>query len=83
MPKLKSRLFTQPSSDTPPLTERDVLEPSEAMRGGLDYFPHGCDTTTLLEKLAATEPTMLACMHDSAWRGDGAMLLRQLGQRLN
>ena len=32
----------------------------------------------LLDKLAATAPTTLACMHGSAWRGDGAALLRAL-----
>jgi hypothetical protein len=32
----------------------------------------------MLERLAATEPETLACMHGSAWRGDGATLLRAL-----
>jgi hypothetical protein len=32
----------------------------------------------LLERLAATQPAVLACMHGSAWRGDGAALLREL-----
>jgi flavorubredoxin len=76
-------LFTQPGHDTPALTTSDVLEPSEAMRGGLDYFAHGRDTGALIEKLAATAPKTLACMHGSAWSGDGAKLLRTLGQRLN
>ena len=76
-------IFTQPGSDTPALTERDILEPSEAMRGGLDYFAHGKDTSALIEKLAATGPTTLACMHGSAWKGDGAGLLRALAKRLN
>jgi flavorubredoxin len=75
-------LFTQPGSVTPALTEGDILEPSEAMRGGLDYFAHGRDTKTLIEKLAATKPTTLACMHGSAWKGDGAGLLRELGKRV-
>ena len=34
------------------------------------------------EKLAATEPRVLACMHGSAWRGDGGRLLRALGESL-
>src|SRR6185369_13775064 len=76
-------LFTQPGSVTPALTEGDILGPSEAMRQGLDYFAHGRDQTALLEKLAATKPTTLACMHGSAWKGDGASLLRALGERLN
>jgi hypothetical protein len=36
------------------------------------------DTRSLLEKLAATEPTTLACMHGSSWKGDGGKLLRTL-----
>ena len=75
-------VFTQPGSVTPALTEHDILEPSEMMRKGLDYFAHGRDTRTLLEKLAATKPLTLACMHGSAWKGDGASLLRELGKRL-
>jgi flavorubredoxin len=75
-------LFTQPGSDTPPLTTNDILGPSEAMRGGLDYFSHGRHTAALLEKLAQENPTTLACMHGSAWSGDGAALLRSLAQSL-
>jgi len=75
-------LFTQPGADTPPLSTGDILEPSEAMRSGLDYFAHGRDTATLIEKLAAEQPRLLACMHGSAWQGDGAALLRALSARL-
>ena len=75
-------LFTQPGSDTPALTERDILEPSEAMRGMFDYFAHGRDTGALIEKMAATQPKTLACMHGSAWTGDGAGLLRELAKRI-
>jgi len=32
----------------------------------------------MLERLAALQPTTLACMHGSAWHGDGASLLRAL-----
>jgi flavorubredoxin len=31
-----------------------------------------------VQKLAATEPRLLACMHGSSFRGDGALLLRRL-----
>jgi len=75
-------LFTQPGTGDTPLTDGDVLEPSEAMRREMDYYAHGRDTGALLEKLAATEPTTLACMHGSAWTGDGAGLLRALAARL-
>jgi flavorubredoxin len=75
-------LFTQPGCGDVPLTDADILGPSEAMRAGLDYYAHGRDTRALLERLAADEPTTLACMHGSAWAGDGAALLRALGDRL-
>lgn len=36
----------------------------------------------MLERLASTEPTTLACMHGSAWHGNGAKILRALGDML-
>lgn len=71
-------LFTQNGSDSPPLTEGDILGPSEAFRHEMDYFSHTRDARVMLERLAALQPTTLACMHGSAWRGDGAALLRAL-----
>jgi flavorubredoxin len=76
-------LFTQPGADNAPLTESDILGPSEALRRGLDYFAHARNTRAMLERLAATEPLTLACMHGSAWRGDGAALLGELADRLD
>ena len=32
----------------------------------------------ILERLASLEPATLACMHGSAWQGNGAELLRAL-----
>jgi len=75
-------LFTQGGHRHEPLTSDDILEPSEAMRGGLDYFSQTRQVHELMEKLAATTPRILACMHGSAWQGDGAALLRQLAKRL-
>jgi flavorubredoxin len=75
-------LFTQPGGRSPAVTEADVLGPSEAFRSAMDYFSNTRDTPALIEKLAAREPRLLACMHGSAWSGDGAALLRELGQRL-
>jgi len=75
-------LFTQGGHEHEPLTSDDILEPSEAMRGGLAYFSQTRQVTELTEKLAATSPRILACMHGSAWQGDGAALLRQLAKRL-
>jgi flavorubredoxin len=75
-------LFTQGGSGEVPLTESDILGPSEAFRKPLDYFAHAPQTQTILERLAQQEPTTLACMHGSAWRGDGAALLRELAAAL-
>jgi flavorubredoxin len=76
-------LFTQGGADHPPVTESDILGPSESFRQEMDYFSHTKNGNVLLEKLAATNPTTLACMHGSAWRGDGAKLLRALGDALS
>jgi flavorubredoxin len=77
-------LFTQGGgADLPPVTESDILGPSEAFRQRMDYFSHTRDAHRLLERLAATQPATLACMHGSAWRGDGAALLRALADELS
>jgi flavorubredoxin len=73
-------LFTQGGTEHPPLTEADILSPSEAFRAPLDYFAHSIDTPALFERLTALNPSTLACMHGSAWRGDGASLLRELAK---
>jgi flavorubredoxin len=71
-------LFTQGGSDLPAITEADILGPSEGFRQQMDYFSHTRDARAMLDRLAATDPSTLACMHGSAWRGDGASLLRAL-----
>jgi len=71
-------LFTQGGTGETPLTESDILGPSEAFRKPMDYFAHAPHTTAALERLAAERPATLACMHGSAWRGDGAKLLKEL-----
>jgi flavorubredoxin len=71
-------LFTQPGSDTPPVTESEVLSASEGLRGVMDYYAHAANTSAILERLAALEPKTLACQHGSAYRGDGAALIRDL-----
>lgn len=76
-------LFTQGGADLPPITESDILGPSEAFRHQMDYFSHTKHAGMLLERLAATRPATLACMHGSAWRGDGATLLRALAEALS
>lgn len=71
-------LFTQGGSGDVALTESDILGPSEAFRAPMDYFAHAPQTRAILERLAAEAPATLAVMHGSAWRGDGARLLRDL-----
>jgi len=76
-------LFTQPGHEHVPITEADILESSEAMRAQMDYYSHSPETGALIEKLAATEPATLACMHGASFRGDGGQLLRSLRQALD
>lgn len=75
-------LFTHSGADLPPLTESEVLSPSEAARQALGGVAIEASSRRLLEKLAATEPTTLALMHGSSYRGDGARLLRGLADAL-
>jgi flavorubredoxin len=76
-------LFTHAGHQVAPLTEGDVLGPAEAMRKALPAsvtIDRGA--RKILDKLAATEPQTLALMHGSSFRGDGAKLLRALGDAL-
>jgi glyoxylase-like metal-dependent hydrolase (beta-lactamase superfamily II) len=77
-------LFTHGGADGPPITESEVLGPSEAFR---QATPPGSvaierGSRAILEKLAATEPRTLALMHGSSYRGDGGKLLRGLADVL-
>jgi flavorubredoxin len=71
-------LFTQGGAGDAALVESDILGPSEEFRRPMDYFAHAPHTRQVLERFAAEAPQTLACMHGSAWRGDGAVLLRAL-----
>lgn len=73
-------LLTQPGMGERAMTSEDILGPSEAMRHAMDYYAHGRDSGALFEKLAQLGPERLACMHGSAWQGDGAAMLRALGR---
>jgi flavorubredoxin len=80
---LCSDLFTEGGAHHPPLSEGDdILEKSERFRAPMDYYSHTKHGRALLEKLAARRPAMLARMHGSAWRGDGATMLRRLADAL-
>jgi len=76
-------LFTQGGSDNPPLTTSDILGPSEAFRAPMDYFSHAKDVRSRMAPLVAAKPRTLACMHGSAWQGDGARLLEELAASLD
>ena len=76
-------LFTQGGPGEVALTIEDILGPSEAFRKPMDYYAHAPQTTRILERLAGQRPVTLACMHGSAWSGDGAVPLRSLAAALN
>jgi flavorubredoxin len=76
-------LFTQGGTGATPVTESDILGPSEEFRAPMDYYAHTPQTAAVLERLARERPQVLACMHGSAWRGDGASLLRALARTLD
>jgi flavorubredoxin len=76
-------LFTHGGADVPPLTESEVLSPSEAMRLAMPAsVAIEVHARQILDKLASTEPRTLALMHGSSYRGDGGKLLRALGDAL-
>jgi flavorubredoxin len=75
-------LFTQAGDTHPPVTEGDVLGPSEAMRSAMDYYSNPAHAATVIERLAASEPALLAAMHGAAYRGNGAAALRELASTL-
>ncbi|MEO8127520.1 MAG: MBL fold metallo-hydrolase, partial [Bryobacteraceae bacterium] len=75
-------LFTQPGGNPPAVTESEVLSAAEGMRGMLDYYAHATNTSAILGRLADLQPSMLACQHGSAYRGDGAALLNRLSQTI-
>lgn len=75
-------LFTQGGSKHPPVTEADILGPSQALRQVLDDMAHAPGAARLLQKLASTEPALLATMHGSSYRGNGAALLLALSDAL-
>lgn len=75
-------LFTQFGERHPPITGSDILGPSEQARIGMDYYAHTPASDQIIERLAGTAPSTLACMHGASWQGDGAALLRELGAAL-
>lgn len=75
-------LFTQPGRGETAITESDILGPSEDFRHAMDYYSGTRGARPVMESLSAFAPQTLACMHGSAWRGDGSKLLLQLADAL-
>ena len=75
---LAGDLFTQPGHGEVALTTGDILTPSEAFRKQMDYYAHAPQTRASIQRLADQNPEVLACMHGSAWQGDGGQMLRAL-----
>jgi flavorubredoxin len=70
------------NGDVDAITDTDVVESGRAalqefQQGPLaDYLPYTPYTGRTLKRLAALQPTALATMHGSTYRGDGAQVLR-------
>lgn len=76
-------LFTHGGADLPPVTEGDVLGPSEVMRKAMPAsVAIDRSARAILDKLASVEPRTLALMHGSSYRGDGGKLLRAMADAL-
>lgn len=76
-------LLTHAGADLPPVTEGDVLGPSEQLRGAMGYYSHPVEAAAMLRKLAVFQPRTLGLMHGSSWRGDGGRLLHALADALS
>lgn len=75
-------LFTQLGAEHEPVTETDILAPALAAHAAFDYYSQSKNARPLFDKLIATRPRLLACMHGAAWRGDGGALLGALAAEL-
>jgi flavorubredoxin len=75
-------LFTHGGADLAPITDSEVLGPSEAMRKRMGGVAIEAGSRAILEKLARSEPTTLALMHGSSFRGDGRGQLLGLADAL-
>ena len=76
-------LFTQGGHDVAPLTDKEILGVTVAThKAGLSGMSNDAGARAILDKLARTEPTTLATMHGSSYRGNGAAMLRGLADAL-
>ena len=82
---LCSDLFHQ-EGQREPITESDVVGRFKEtllryQQGPMaNYLPYTCHTEPTLQRLAALKPRVLATMHGSAFRGDGAQALHDFAQ---
>jgi flavorubredoxin len=74
---LAGDLFTT-LGDGPALTSTDLVEAALAAEAEQRSTSLGAATVPTLQRLADLEPTVLACMHGSSYRGDGGGQLRDL-----
>jgi len=70
------------AGDGPALTEGDVVGPAVATERMFHAMSMAPNTGAVLERLAALEPSTLAIMHGSSFKGDGAAALRALAAAL-
>jgi flavorubredoxin len=75
-------LLAQPGMEHPPVTEHDVVGPSEAQRDAAGYYSNPVRAAQVIDELAGTEPALLAAMHGASYRGNGAAALRELAASL-
>jgi flavorubredoxin len=82
-----SDLFLQ-NGELRPLTEDDVVETARKSLLGYEAgplahpYPYASWTDDTLQMLAGLRPQLLAIMHGSSYRGDGARALRELAAML-
>jgi hypothetical protein len=75
-------VVTAPGAAGPPVSEADPVEAVVAMERRMKAFSCAPGTRQHLERMAALEPRVLCAMHGSAFRGDGARVLRSLADGL-
>jgi flavorubredoxin len=75
-------LLTHAGADVAPVTESDVLGPSEQLRAAMGYYSHPAEAAAMIRRLALLKPRTLALMHGSSWKGDGGKLLEALADVL-
>jgi flavorubredoxin len=74
---LAGDLFTA-GGDRPALTHDEIIEPALVAEDVFHSTSMGPDLVPTIERLAVLEPTTLALMHGSSFRGDGGAQLRLL-----